>query len=55
MDKEERMRRNALLDWQNELHYRQGILSLLDGNERTECEARIAECKRWIAEIQAIL
>lgn len=55
MDNEERTKRNALLDWQNELNYRQGILSLLNGDERAECEARIAECKKNIAEIQAIL
>ena len=55
MDNDERVKRNALMDWQQELNAQKGRLPFLDGDEKTICEARIAECNEWIAKIKAAL
>lgn len=47
-------RKIAILDWQNEMEQQQSILPLLDGDEKKECEARIAECKQWISKIKSM-
>ena len=54
MENEEIRKQHALLDWQHELEYKQNVLPLLDGTEKAACEARIAECKQWIAKLQAM-
>lgn len=55
MDNDERVKQNALMDWQQELNAQKGRLPFLDGDEKTICEARIAECNEWIAKIKAAL
>jgi ribosomal protein L19E len=55
MDNDERTKRNALMDWQQERDAQKSRLPFLDGAEKTACEARINECNAWIAKIRATL
>lgn len=52
MQNEEFRKRAAILDWQHELEQQQTRLPMLEGAEKKECEARIAECKDWINKIK---
>ena len=54
MENEEIRKQHAMLDWQNELEAQKNRLPFLDGAEKAACEARIAECKQWIAKLQAM-